>query len=88
MKMTPSACPKCGAILDTVTVADPAADEVTPEPNDITICIYCSVYLVFNKDMSFHILTRRERNRLPLEVRKSLDLLEEIRRQRRSVYEN
>jgi len=40
-------CPKCGAILDAAST--PQLD--SPQPEDLTICLYCSALLKFNRQL-------------------------------------
>lgn len=43
--------------------------EHDPEPGSLSICYYCSAFLVFTEDMGFRLLTDEEFERLPREAK-------------------
>ncbi len=52
----PCRCPSCKALLDVATTLGPRR----PKPNDITVCGFCAVLLVFEEDLSVRLMTPTE----------------------------
>ena len=42
-------CPICNALIDAATGATP--DAITPKPGDLSVCLYCTSYLQYDKDL-------------------------------------
>jgi hypothetical protein len=61
-------CPGCGAKLDGATNVDDGGE---PKPGDVTVCMYCSMGLIFETD-KLRRLTLAEESRLPREMRRNL----------------
>jgi hypothetical protein len=60
-------CPKCGHHINKATSVDDK--HTSPVEGDVSVCIECSTMLIFNADMTLHIMSREEFYALPLEVR-------------------
>jgi hypothetical protein len=54
-KVVPSKCTNCGKMLDGATSSD--ADETSPEPGNITICLYCGELMRYENDLTLGKLT-------------------------------
>lgn len=65
-------CPSCEMALDAAT---DAYGEATPEPGDLTVCIYCAAILVFTDTMGLRLPTDEEFAALPQETRQSVERL-------------
>lgn len=61
-------CPNCGKKLDCAT----CESEIKPEPGDISVCIYCTSFLIFNDKVKLRLLTDDEIADLPAERRSQL----------------
>lgn len=59
-KIPNNSCPKCSARIEFATAAPgPGMDpEASPQPGDLTICINCSTFLIFEKDLSLSLMTK------------------------------
>lgn len=54
MKTKETKCPVCEHLIDGVTsVGD---ENVIPEKDDVTLCIYCSAILSFNVDLTLRLM--------------------------------
>lgn len=61
-----TACPGCGVGINAST--DPDGDEL-PSPGDLSICAYCTAFLVFEEGPALRLLTLEEIAELPDENR-------------------
>lgn len=66
------ACPVCGYSLDGATGAG------VPEPESLTVCAYCGVFLRFTPAMQLEVLTSEEWAALETETRDQLTRYLEI----------
>ena len=58
-------CLRCGALMDAAShLTD---DDATPEPGDVTICLYCGMLMAFSEDLTFRELTEEEITKVPLD---------------------
>jgi len=64
-----SKCPVCGASLDGAT--DPTGD-ATPKAGDLSVCAYCTEFLVFNEDLTVRKMLFKELIELPVPTLTSL----------------
>jgi hypothetical protein len=60
LRLPPQPCPNCGKTLD---AAGSFAEGITPDPGDLTICLYCGHFMAFDDDLSFRELTPEEMNK-------------------------
>lgn len=58
----PAMCPNCGLAGDKHTGGP---DERPPQPNDITMCFGCGMFLMFNDDMSLRFMKFADFKPLP-----------------------
>ena len=65
---TKAACPVCRKVLDGAT------GDGTPEPNSLTVCVYCGVFLSFTASMGLRVLSEQEWRDLPVDTRDQLTL--------------
>jgi len=65
-------CPSCNHKLDSV-----AGQDVRPEPEDYTICIYCLAVLQFNKDLSVQLIEEKDIPKLVQSERKRFKQMKE-----------
>ena len=73
-------CPVCHATLDGIS------GDGVPAPGDITLCLYCLVYLVLTDDLGLRKLTDGEWIALSPDYRKRLTtVLEHVRKSRRTA---
>lgn len=63
-------CPACGHDIEASTHL---VDEVSPEPGDVSVCLYCGEFYIFDDDMNFRDPTPEEYVRL--EATPELDLV-------------
>lgn len=68
----PSACPTCGKKLNGATKIDGKGG---PRPGDISVCFYCTSFLVFGDDLELALMTADEIVELPAEQRRRLIVL-------------
>lgn len=61
-----TACPICQTVLD---AAAGNVDDPGPTENDLSVCLYCGGYLVFNKDLTIRALNPSELELLTEEER-------------------
>jgi len=73
MKITVNSCPGCGALLDAASNLQDI--ELAPKPNDISICIYCGIFLQYDNNRGLELID--DEMKLPDEV---LHQLRNIRR--------
>ena len=66
-------CPICNHKLDAATASDNSG--VMPSPNDVTICINCTSYLVYDEDLNLHEMSMESLLKLPDELRLELHRL-------------
>jgi hypothetical protein len=52
----PSQCPYCGHLIDAST----SAEDASPGPGDVTVCLNCREIVVFADDMSLRLPTEQE----------------------------
>jgi hypothetical protein len=64
-------CPNCGTHLDAATEVG-SDDGKRPSPGDLTVCIECSVPLVFKADLSMRLLDVGDFDALSLEDKRVL----------------
>jgi len=55
-------CPLCFKLIDAATNIE---TKRAPEPGDVTICVYCSSWLIFNDDMTLRAASRQDIDDLP-----------------------
>jgi len=60
-------CPHCKAKLDAVH------GQEMPKEGDLSICVYCSTFLVFDKNLKLSILSKKEWNKLDEDTRVALN---------------
>ena len=60
------ACPVCRSLLDGAT------GDGRPKPDDLTVCVYCGVFLSFTASMDLRVLDAHEFAALPAEARDQL----------------
>jgi hypothetical protein len=74
-------CPFCFKLIDAATSLD---SDTPPDPEDITICVYCTSWLIFNDDMSLRVASQKDIEALPQEfvyrLIKATKALEEFNR--------
>jgi len=63
-------CPACGHLLDADGVA--LGEDARPTPGDVSVCMYCTSFLVFEPDLSRRAMTDDEVGELPDDVRMEL----------------
>ncbi|MCW5907331.1 MAG: hypothetical protein KIS94_05695 [Chitinophagales bacterium] len=72
-------CPKCNKELNRATNA---TGNSSPQGGDLSICGYCTSFLVFREDTSVELLDRDEFLKLPKETRERMidarDLLNQL----------
>ena len=56
------ACPSCRRLLD---AASEVGAKAVPQPGDLSICLYCKAWLVFNADMSLRLIEQEDIETLP-----------------------
>ena len=69
-KMGDDKCPHCQGHLDMAT----SVEGQTPDPGDITVCIWCGTYLMYGDDMGLKLLTDEIYNSLPKETKTQLSV--------------
>lgn len=62
-----SKCPHCGHTLDRHESTD-AVDKRAPEKDDISICIKCASWNMFNEDLSLRVMTEEDINNIDPET--------------------
>ncbi len=64
-------CPGCGKTLDGVAAVDTTVDgkKEAPTPGCVTICVYCTSFLWYDKSMQLNEFTTEQFNYLPASVR-------------------
>lgn len=67
-------CPVCNALLN--SARDALGDEPAPVEGDLSVCAYCTSFLVFMEDMSLKLLTDEETLDLPKEL---VDVMKDLR---------
>lgn len=72
-------CPSCGGRIDAATAAVSPDDgsTPTPEPGDITFCIYCAEILLFKEDMTVRTATKADLEPLDIPTQMRLLLIQE-----------
>lgn len=65
-RLPPSPCPECKKVMDGATCFN---EDAVPGPGDVTVCMYCSALLVYEKDMQLRKMTPEEERKLPDEAR-------------------
>lgn len=74
--MVPEAhCPVCESKLD---AAHPTAGAPAPMPGDVSICFYCTAFLVFNDDMLPESIGDEEFETLEPEVKAELERVRSV----------
>lgn len=62
-------CPSCGHTID----ADiEAFGDARPTPGDVSVCLYCTSYLVFNHDLTRRLMSNEDFLDLDGETKNSL----------------
>lgn len=62
-------CPACGYEMDSDT---DAFGDARPKPEDVSVCLKCATFLVFNHDMSRRQMTHEDEAALDAETRAAL----------------
>lgn len=62
-------CPHCGHTFD---CASSERKEQVPEPGDVSVCLYCTGFMIFNEEMKLRVLTAEEIAEMPAEKRSDL----------------
>lgn len=75
MKLPECRCPHCDHKLDAATSVE---GESAPGPGDVTVCFYCTAFLVFGDALTLRLMTTDEIGELDAEVR---GLLVRLRKQ-------
>lgn len=60
-------CPVCGTIISAATPIDPK-ETYSPIPGDISICVGCTAYLLFDDNLKLKTLTVAEMIDLPNDI--------------------
>lgn len=63
--LVPADCPSCGHNLDAATAVN---EDAIPKSGDLTICAYCTAWLVFTDPQGVRIMTEDEALELPDDV--------------------
>lgn len=63
------ACPHCGHTMDADTHAH---GDARPAPGDVSVCLYCTGFLVFNHDMTRRAMTDEDQAELDPETKSAL----------------
>jgi len=78
IRLAANACPKCFKKLDAATCVE--KDRLPgwrPEPGDLSVCLYCGAFLMYDKAMRLQILPGSEVVKLP---REKVELMMNARR--------
>lgn len=59
-------CPCCGHVMNAVTGAE--GESESPNPGDVSVCIECTSYLIFDHDLKLQVMTVDEVCELDSEV--------------------
>ena len=62
-----SKCPECGKSLDTHESVD-LVDQRAPEKDDLSVCIKCASWNMFNEDLSLRVMTEEDINQIDPET--------------------
>ncbi len=65
-------CPVCKKILDGVSLLNNPDEPVMPKKDDISICVYCFNFLIFDSKNNYHLATSEEIMKWPDDVRINL----------------
>lgn len=82
-------CPKCGIHLDGATESN--GQETNPKPGDISVCVYCGTFLIFDEEdrqLSLRRLTDEEFIKLPDEVQRELQRVKNLLREHKKNLPN
>lgn len=82
-------CPKCGIHLDGATESN--GQETNPKPGDISVCVYCGTFLMFDeedKKLSLRRLTDEEFITLPDADRVALQRVKNLLREHKKNLPN
>jgi len=63
-------CPDCGHLLDGASSEDPNA---RPSEGCPAVCINCSTILIFNRDLSLRVATKKDLDEFHPETRKIIE---------------
>jgi hypothetical protein len=77
-----SLCPVCQARLNSVLVGK----NRQVIPGDVTICVECASFLVFEDDMKLRLITEQEILDLPDEFRMAIQAVREVIDRIKSLY--
>lgn len=66
----PTVCPGCGKSLDASTAIH---GDLQPIPGDYSVCIYCTLFMVYEDDLTLRRLTNAELRRMLPEDRRQLE---------------
>lgn len=75
-------CPYCGAKLEGHIAVEPP--DASPEPGDYTVCLECSILLVFTEDMGVRLPTLAELDKAESQrsVRFAVEVTRRVREER------
>lgn len=73
-----SLCPVCKERLDAASNADQVKSS-PPECGDVSICLYCASYLIFDEDLTLQLLSVEDLLELPDEI------LQQLTRMRKEI---
>ena len=76
VKIKVNYCPVCSHKLDAATATDNSG--VMPSPNDVTICINCTSYLVYDEDLNLHEMSIELLMEIPDDIRLELHRLRKV----------
>ena len=68
-------CPICGEKLD---AASPAEGQGTPGPGDVSVCFYCTAFLVFGEDMAPELMSEETYKALDRETLAELSMIRSL----------
>jgi hypothetical protein len=51
-------CPACGKVIDADTPA--SFETVAPQPDDFSICLFCSAWCRYNNDMTLRLAEEKD----------------------------
>ena len=69
-------CPSCGEIIDGATCP---FHDATPNPGDLSVCVYCLHWLRFNNDLTLRSMDQDDINKLkPIEFQQLMELTKSL----------
>lgn len=78
-KLKGNRCPNCRSSLDAAT-ATFSQKPLVPDPEDLTICLYCQKILIFNSDLSLRVATAEDLGKLKYDTLLKLALAKKTAR--------